>query len=194
MGIKPLSATTSEVSRQIAPSEGAENAVIAASFEGRQVTQITDFLPSILLKIIQYVSGDTFAGTFPPVAQVSKLFRSLYLQTIRQFDGTQLNSSPFSTEDQLTEWFRKKITCFPRLAYVTITSYRILKGDMLMHLQGLTELQKLDLKSCIKLTDTGLAHLHGLTGLQKLNLWECTELTDAGKRDLKAHLPKLNIW
>ena len=61
MDIKLLNATTSEVSTstQIVPSGDAENAVIAASFEGRQVTQIIHLLPSILVKIIQYVNGGT---------------------------------------------------------------------------------------------------------------------------------------
>ena len=61
----------------------------------------------------------------------------------------------------------------------------------LVHLKGLTELQKLWL-SATKVTDAGLVHLTGLTNLQTLYL-SSTDVTDAGVKKLQAALPKCKI-
>ncbi len=54
----------------------------------------------------------------------------------------------------------------------------------LVHLKEFKELQVLWILSSMKITDAGLVHLEGLTNLQELNLG-CTAVTDAGLNHLK---------
>ena len=54
----------------------------------------------------------------------------------------------------------------------------------LVHLKGLTKLQKLTLNGTNKVTDAGLVHLKGLTSLESLNL-ESTQVSGAGLVHLK---------
>ena len=61
----------------------------------------------------------------------------------------------------------------------------------LVHLKGLTELQKLNL-SRSNITDAGLVHLKGLTGLVALDVGN-TKITDAGIAELKKALPKCSV-
>jgi Leucine-rich repeat (LRR) protein len=61
----------------------------------------------------------------------------------------------------------------------------------LVHLKGLTSLQRLTL-SGTKVTDAGLVHLKGLTSLKMLSLQK-TKVTDAGVKDLQSALPKCYI-
>ena len=61
----------------------------------------------------------------------------------------------------------------------------------LVHLEGLTKLQTLDLQNT-KVTDAGLVHLKGLTKLQRLSL-SFTKVTDAGVKKLQAALPNCKM-
>ena len=61
----------------------------------------------------------------------------------------------------------------------------------LAHLNGLTELRELNLRST-KVTDAGLVHLRALTGLRKLDLRH-TRVTAAGVRSLQEALPQVQI-
>ena len=61
----------------------------------------------------------------------------------------------------------------------------------LVHLKGLTELQKLNL-SRSNITDAGIVHLKGLTKLQSLGLLG-TQVTDAGVAHLQKALPNCLI-
>jgi Leucine-rich repeat (LRR) protein len=62
------------------------------------------------------------------------------------------------------------------------------------HLGKLTNLKKLNLGCCEKVTDQGLAHLKGLTKLEQLNIGN-TKVTDAGLVNLKgmSNLQELNL-
>ncbi len=55
----------------------------------------------------------------------------------------------------------------------------------LKYLSSLTQLQKLDLNWCKKITDEGLVHIKDLVNLRKLNLWSCEKLTDKGLIHIK---------
>ena len=59
--------------------------------------------------------------------------------------------------------------------------------------KGLTNLEKLGLIGCSKITDAGLVHLKGLTTLKSLNLWDCDQITDAGVQSLQKALPDCRI-
>jgi hypothetical protein len=61
----------------------------------------------------------------------------------------------------------------------------------LVHLKGLTNLFRLVLDGT-QVTDAGLAHLKGLTNLESLNLAN-TRVTDAGVGELKRALPGVTI-
>ena len=60
----------------------------------------------------------------------------------------------------------------------------------LVHLKGLTKLQRLVLPSNI--TDAGLVHLQGLTKLQTLG-FSGTKVTETGIADLQKALPNCKI-
>jgi len=62
----------------------------------------------------------------------------------------------------------------------------------LVHLKELTKLEKLNLV-VTQITDAGLVHLKGLTNLEKLYL-NGTQVTAAGATELKKALPKINIY
>ncbi len=59
--------------------------------------------------------------------------------------------------------------------------------------KGLTNLEKLNLGDCDKLTDAGLVHLKGLTNLKELNLRDCDKITDAAISKLQKALPNCYI-
>ncbi len=62
----------------------------------------------------------------------------------------------------------------------------------LVHLEGLTSLQELNLDNTHQITDAGLVHLEGLTSLRMLFLHN-TQITDAGVAKLKEALPECDI-
>jgi len=65
----------------------------------------------------------------------------------------------------------------------------------MVHLEGMTNLRKLDVSFCSKVTDTGLAYVQGLTSLQDLRL-NRIGVTDAGMVHLKGltNLQNLEVW
>ena len=77
-----------------------------------------------------------------------------------------------------------------QISWVYLWGTRITDAE-LEHLQGLLQLQGLELSS-IKVTDAGLEHLKGLIQLKRLNLMG-TKVTDAGVSELKKALPNVEI-
>ncbi|MFO0881377.1 MAG: protein kinase [Gemmataceae bacterium] len=66
----------------------------------------------------------------------------------------------------------------------------------LAFLRGLTQLRSLDLNDCYGITNTGITHLRSLNQLQSLNLKNCYLITDAGLAHLKGltQLQSLNLY
>jgi hypothetical protein len=55
----------------------------------------------------------------------------------------------------------------------------------LKHIEGLTNLQYLNLFGCSRITDAGLEHLKRMTNLEELNLLECGHITDGGLKHVR---------
>ncbi len=76
-----------------------------------------------------------------------------------------------------------------RITSINLSSCSKITDAGLAHLSNLTSLSLLDLGYCRNITDAGLAHLSKLTLLSLLDLRGCTNITDAGL----AHLSKLTL-
>ena len=64
----------------------------------------------------------------------------------------------------------------------------------LRQLTGMSELERLDLIGCAKITDAGLVHLKDLTNLEHLVLSFCENITDSGIAELQKALPNCVIF
>ena len=76
-----------------------------------------------------------------------------------------------------------------RKEYLEQVAFRPRRGIENEDLPGIvasfSQLRKLDLSSCQKITDDGLHALHPLTDLKSLNLYNCSQITDKGLEALK---------
>ena len=59
----------------------------------------------------------------------------------------------------------------------------------LVHIKGLTTLERLDLNACTQITDAGLVHLEKMTNLKILSLVR-TRVSRGAYRKLRKSLPK----
>ena len=94
-------------------------------------------------------------------------------------DKTTAKRSYGLTKGDLT-FFAK----LPQLHTLDLSCYDELSDELtdseMVHLAGLTQLQKLDLFDCLQFTDAGLVYIAGLFQLKELSLSGCRQLTDAG--------------
>jgi hypothetical protein len=103
-------------------------------------------------------------------------------------DDYLANVTQVSLPDSATDLDLSQVANFPKLEVLGQRSARLLSGEGLKHLKGLSAIRMLNLQNT-NVNDAGLVHLSGMTGLRYLDL-DHTQVSDAGLMHLQ-HLTGL---